>query len=182
MYIVVNFNFIFKFLNLKIILQNDHNPDVTSKSGFTPLHIAAHYGNDKVASLLYEKGANVNYAAKHNITPLHVASKWGKMNMVTLLISKGAEIQAKTRDGLTPLHCAARSGHDQVVDVLLENGAPMHSKTKVRIVKKETINIFILWSFILNEVKEQNQFHKHHLYFILGLIYLFNCVSTALSS
>ncbi|KAJ8966561.1 hypothetical protein NQ314_003456 [Rhamnusium bicolor] len=113
-----------------LLLQNEHNPDVTSKSGFTPLHIAAHYGNDKVASLLYEKGADVNYTAKHNITPLHVASKWGKINMVTLLVAKGADIQAKTRDGLTPLHCAARSGHDQVVDMLLENGAPMHAKTK----------------------------------------------------
>ncbi|CAH1098989.1 unnamed protein product [Psylliodes chrysocephalus] len=113
-----------------LLLQNEHNPDVTSKSGFTPLHIAAHYGNDKVASLLYEKGADVNYTAKHNITPLHVASKWGKINMVTLLVAKGADIQAKTRDGLTPLHCAARSGHDHVVDVLLENGAPMHAKTK----------------------------------------------------
>ncbi|CAG9856109.1 unnamed protein product [Phyllotreta striolata] len=113
-----------------LLLQNEHNPDVTSKSGFTPLHIAAHYGNDKVASLLYEKGADVNYTAKHNITPLHVASKWGKINMVTLLVAKGADIQAKTRDGLTPLHCAARSGHDHVVDLLLENGAPMHAKTK----------------------------------------------------
>lgn len=84
-----------------------------------------------MASLLYDKGADVNYSAKHNITPLHVASKWGKMNMVTLLVAKGADIQAKTRDGLTPLHCAARSGHDQVVDMLLENGAPMHAKTKV---------------------------------------------------
>ncbi|XP_050296421.1 ankyrin-3-like isoform X1 [Anthonomus grandis grandis] len=113
-----------------LLLQNEHNPDVTSKSGFTPLHIASHYGNDKVASLLYDKGANVNYTAKHNITPLHVASKWGKINMVTLLVAKGADIQAKTRDGLTPLHCAARSGHDQVVDMLLENGAPIHAKTK----------------------------------------------------
>ncbi|XP_045463961.1 ankyrin-3-like isoform X4 [Harmonia axyridis] len=113
-----------------LLLQNEHNPDVTSKSGFTPLHIAAHYGNDKVASLLYDKGADVNFTAKHNITPLHVASKWGKINMVSLLVAKGADIQAKTRDGLTPLHCAARSGHDQVVDMLLENGAPMHSKTK----------------------------------------------------
>ncbi|XP_076264402.1 uncharacterized protein LOC143198798 isoform X3 [Rhynchophorus ferrugineus] len=113
-----------------LLLQNEHNPDVTSKSGFTPLHIAAHYGNDKVASLLYDKGANVNYTAKHSITPLHVASKWGKINMVTLLVAKGADIQAKTRDGLTPLHCAARSGHDQVVDTLLENGAPIHAKTK----------------------------------------------------
>lgn len=129
------------------ISQNDHNPDITSKSGFTPLHIAAHYGNDKVASLLYDKGADVNYAAKHNITPLHVASKWGKINMVSLLVAKGADIQAKTRDGLTPLHCAARSGHDQVVDMLLENGAPMHAKTKVRLSLLGYVFFLYVWIF-----------------------------------
>lgn len=63
---------------VQLIFQNEHNPDVTSKSGFTPLHIAAHYGNDNIANLLYEKGADVNFSAKHNITPLHVASKWGE--------------------------------------------------------------------------------------------------------
>ncbi|XP_024080621.1 ankyrin-3-like isoform X3 [Cimex lectularius] len=113
-----------------LLLQNDHNPDVTSKSGFTPLHIAAHYGNENIATLLHQKGADINFAAKHNITPLHVACKWGKMAMVSLLLDKGANIEAKTRDGLTPLHCAARSGHDQVVDLLIENRAPLASKTK----------------------------------------------------
>ncbi|GFQ92161.1 ankyrin-3 [Trichonephila clavata] len=113
-----------------LLLQNDHDPDVTSKSGFTPLHIAAHYGNENIAALLLDKNADVNYSAKHQITPLHVAAKWGKSNMVTLLVDKGAKIDASTRDGLTPLHCAARSGHDQVVDLLLEKGAPITAKTK----------------------------------------------------
>ena len=35
-----------------LLLQNDHNPDVTSKSGFTPLHISAHYGNENIAVTL----------------------------------------------------------------------------------------------------------------------------------
>lgn len=47
-----------------LLLQNEHNPDVTSKSGFTPLHIAAHYGNESIANLLLSKGADVNYSAK----------------------------------------------------------------------------------------------------------------------
>uniref|UniRef100_T1J7N3 Death domain-containing protein n=1 Tax=Strigamia maritima TaxID=126957 RepID=T1J7N3_STRMM len=113
-----------------LLLQNDHNPDVTSKSGFTPLHIAAHYGNDNIANLLLQRGADVNFAAKHNITPMHVAAKWGKVNMVTVLLDKQANVEASTRDGLTPLHCAARSGHDQVVDLLLEKAAPITAKTK----------------------------------------------------
>ncbi|XP_049881586.1 ankyrin-2-like isoform X2 [Pectinophora gossypiella] len=113
-----------------LLLENEHNPDVTSKSGFTPLHIAAHYGNENVARLLLAKGADVNCAAKHNICPLHVAAKWGKENMVSLLCDNGANVESRTRDGLTPLHCAARSGHERVVEALLERGAPITSKSK----------------------------------------------------
>ncbi|CAH0731545.1 unnamed protein product, partial [Brenthis ino] len=113
-----------------LLLENEHNPDVTSKSGFTPLHIAAHYGNEAVARLLLAKGADVNCAAKHNICPLHVAAKWGKDNMVALLCDHGANVESRTRDGLTPLHCAARSGHERVVEALLDRGAPITSKSK----------------------------------------------------
>ncbi|XP_031773060.1 ankyrin-2-like isoform X2 [Apis florea] len=113
-----------------LLLQNDHKPDVTSKSGFTPLHIAAHYGNEEIARLLIKRGADVNYLAKHNISPLHVAAKWGKNNMVKVLLENSAQIDAKTRDGLTPLHCAARSGHEQVITTLLEHSAPISARTK----------------------------------------------------
>ena len=34
------------------------------QSGFTPLHIAAHYGNTNVSNLLIQRGANVNFKAK----------------------------------------------------------------------------------------------------------------------
>eukprot|EP00063_Salmo_salar_P036224 XP_014011059.1 PREDICTED: ankyrin-2-like isoform X20 [Salmo salar] len=139
-----------------LLLQNDHNADVQSKhcplhgvcgicycpqmmvnrttengkSGFTPLHIAAHYGNVNVATLLLNRGAAVDFTARNGITPLHVASKRGNANMVRLLLDRGSQIDAKTRDGLTPLHCAARSGHDPAVELLLERGAPMLARTK----------------------------------------------------
>lgn len=85
------------------------------------MHIAAHYGNENIAKLLLEKGANVNFQARHNITPLHVSAKWGRANMCTLLLAHGAVIDCRTRDLLTPLHCAARSGHDQVGEVFKTN-------------------------------------------------------------
>ncbi|XP_076599056.1 uncharacterized protein LOC143328042 isoform X43 [Chaetodon auriga] len=121
-----------------LLLQNDHNADVESKmmvnrtteSGFTPLHIAAHYGNINVATLLLNRGAAVDFMARNDITPLHVASKRGNSNMVKLLLDRGSKIDAKTKDGLTPLHCGARSGHEQVVEILLDRGAPFLSKTK----------------------------------------------------
>ncbi|XP_019720090.1 ankyrin-3-like isoform X11 [Hippocampus comes] len=121
-----------------LLLQSDHNADVESKmmvnrtteSGFTPLHIAAHYGNINVATLLLNRGAAVDFKARNDITPLHVASKRGNGNMVRLLVERGAKIDARTKDGLTPLHCGARSGHEQVVEMLLSRGAPILSKTK----------------------------------------------------
>uniref|UniRef100_A0AAY4EX92 Ankyrin-3 n=1 Tax=Denticeps clupeoides TaxID=299321 RepID=A0AAY4EX92_9TELE len=121
-----------------LLLQNDHNADVESKmmvnrtteSGFTPLHIAAHYGNINVATLLLNRGAAVDFMARNDITPLHVAAKRGNSNMVKLLLDRGAKIEAKTKDGLTPLHCGARSGHEQVMEMLLDRGAPILSKTK----------------------------------------------------
>ncbi|KAL2097686.1 hypothetical protein ACEWY4_006893 [Coilia grayii] len=121
-----------------LLLQNDHNADVQSKmmvnrtteSGFTPLHIAAHYGNVNVSTLLLNRGAGVDFTARNGITPLHVASKRGNTNMIALLLDRGAQIDAKTRDGLTPLHCAARSGHDPAVELLLERGAPILARTK----------------------------------------------------
>ncbi|XP_078319335.1 uncharacterized protein LOC111122316 isoform X40 [Crassostrea virginica] len=124
-----------------LLLQNEQNNvdgqtktgglvNDTTKSGFTPLHIAAHYGNTNVGSLLIQRGADVNFKAKNNITPLHVASRWGKPTMVTLLLDNKAIVDERTRDGLTPLHCAARSGHENVVDLLMERGAPKSAKTK----------------------------------------------------
>ncbi|XP_052466877.1 ankyrin-3 isoform X4 [Carassius gibelio] len=121
-----------------LLLQSDNNADVESKmmvnrtteSGFTPLHIAAHYGNINVATLLLNRGAAVDFKARNDITPLHVASKRGNANMVRLLLERGARIDARTKDGLTPIHCGARSGHEQVVELLLDRGAPILSKTK----------------------------------------------------
>ncbi|XP_033956467.1 ankyrin-3-like isoform X16 [Pseudochaenichthys georgianus] len=121
-----------------LLLQNDHNADVESKmmvnrtteSGFTPLHIAAHYGNINVATLLLNRGAAVDFMARNDIIPLHVASKRGNSNMLKLLLDRGSKIDAKTKDGLTPLHCGARSGHEQIVEILLDRGAPFLSKTK----------------------------------------------------
>lgn len=102
----------------------------TTKNGFTPLHIAAHYGSLQVGKLLLQNNADVNFKAKNCITPLHVACKWGKGDMVNLLLDYDADIESKTRDSLTPLHCACRSGHVAVVAILVNRGSPIHTKTK----------------------------------------------------
>uniref|UniRef100_A0A8B9X7I8 Ankyrin-1 n=1 Tax=Bos mutus grunniens TaxID=30521 RepID=A0A8B9X7I8_BOSMU len=113
-----------------VLLQNDPNPDVLSKMGFTPLHIAAHYENLNVAQLLLNRGASVNFTPQNGITPLHIASRRGNVIMVRLLLDRGAQIETRTKDELTPLHCAARNGHLRISEILLDHGAPIQAKTK----------------------------------------------------
>ncbi len=44
------------------------------EGGLTPLHTAAEVGNEEIAALLLDQGADVNLTGpKRKITPLHVA-------------------------------------------------------------------------------------------------------------
>lgn len=52
----------------------------------TPLHVAAHYNNDKVALLLLESGASAHAAAKNGYTPLHIAAKKDQMDIASTLL------------------------------------------------------------------------------------------------
>jgi ankyrin repeat protein len=72
---------------------------VTSKSGFTPLHIAAHYGNESIANLLLNRGADVNYSAKVRIATLRVNIRKGHNNGLTLnfsILSKVTGLTARS--------------------------------------------------------------------------------------
>lgn len=51
----------------------------SSQSGFTPLHIAAHYGNINVATLLLNRAAAVDFTARvrtHQCTSLLIGDVW----------------------------------------------------------------------------------------------------------
>lgn len=48
------------------------------QSGFTPLHIAAHYGNINVATLLLNRGAAVDFKARVGTKTTHARTCWCK--------------------------------------------------------------------------------------------------------
>lgn len=76
----------------------------------TPLHVAAHYNNDRVAQLLLENGASAQASAKNGYTPLHIAAKKNQMEIASSLLSYKADPNAASKAGFTPLHLAAESG------------------------------------------------------------------------
>jgi len=64
-------------------------------------------GNEEVAQLLLDYGANVSITNHKRSTPLHLASLQGNEAMRRLLLDKGAYISVPNKYGSMPLHLAA---------------------------------------------------------------------------
>ena len=104
-------------------LINTHSHD-----GWTPLHLAAFFGQRETAEMLLDRGADVN-ARSHNLkfgkenTPLHAAAANRQTKTAELLMDRGAEIDARDGSGFTPLALAAGTKNDILMILLLERGA-----------------------------------------------------------
>ena len=90
----------------------------TSKSLFTPLHVAASIEDGMVAiSLLIQKGSNVEARDSMGRTPLHLAVQCESINnLITLLFEGKANVMALDQQNKTPLHLAKTS---KILDILL---------------------------------------------------------------
>jgi ankyrin repeat protein len=98
-----------------------------SPDGFTPLHLAAFFGQVDAAALLVERGADLEAPSKNprfpSVRPLHSAIAGGQRDVAVLLLEHGADVDAKANGGWTPLHFAATSGDEELCRALLKRGA-----------------------------------------------------------
>uniref|UniRef100_A0A4W5Q6B5 Ankyrin 3a n=1 Tax=Hucho hucho TaxID=62062 RepID=A0A4W5Q6B5_9TELE len=86
--------------------------------GYTPLHVACHYGNVKMADFLIQNQARVDGKTKNGYTPLHQAAQQGHTHIINLLLQHGASANQLTVNGSTALSIACRLGYISVVDTL----------------------------------------------------------------
>ncbi len=96
--------------------------DVTicTRTGDTPLHLAAAHCQTDMVNMLLEMGASINQANNQGVTPLHVVCEHpGHFDTVQLLLQKGARTAAREKAGLTALHMACRGGKIDIVQYLL---------------------------------------------------------------
>lgn len=80
--------------------------DVSPSRGWSPLHLAARYGNSATIAALLAGGAEVD-ADYSGETPLHWAIEEKRPANVAALLEAGADPGRRTRRGTTPLHEAA---------------------------------------------------------------------------
>jgi ankyrin repeat protein len=103
-----------------------------SPDGWTPLHLAAFFGEDQCVALLLARGASTDTRsgnAQAN-TALHAAvAGAASIDVVLRLLDGGADVEARAAFGLTPLHIASARGSELIVDVLLDRGADHASTT-----------------------------------------------------
>jgi ankyrin repeat protein len=93
--------------------------------GWSPLHLAAHYGHSAIVELLLHNNAPVDLRSTNQManTALHAALAGRRSDVVKILLGAGADANASQHGGWTPLHSAAANGDRAVIDLLFAHGA-----------------------------------------------------------
>ena len=101
-----------------------------SRTGWTPLHVAAYYGHLELAKLLLARGADVQAPARDSVgdTPLLKAVIGQRVEMVELLLAHHADVRTPNLADATPLHKAAVYGDPAITQLLLDHGADVHAR------------------------------------------------------
>jgi ankyrin repeat protein len=122
-------------------------------AGMTPLHLAAHFGVEKVAELLVAEGANVNTRDCKGMTPKTHATRNGYGTVVKVILEAGG-VESGQRDNKnrSPLWYASGKGHEAVAKLLLSTGADVNSQGDVLlewgIEPALTLPVYDSWGFI----------------------------------
>jgi ankyrin repeat protein len=103
-----------------------------STDGWTPLHLAAFFGQTEAARLLLNKGAIVNARSTNPMAnmPLHAAAAGRHVELVKLLIDHGAPVNARQHGGWSPLHAAAQNGDLEMAKILIAAGADVNARAE----------------------------------------------------
>lgn len=113
---------------VKTLLKQGVNPNITDPSGNPMLFIAAkNRSNAVIEVLLADKRTDVDLSTKSGETPLMIASIQGDLPLVrTLVLQKNALID---HIGWKPLHYASTTGQLEVAQFLISKGATVDSQS-----------------------------------------------------
>jgi len=93
--------------------------------GFTPVALAAFFGQPAAVKALITAGADVNAAAKNGlkVAALHAAVAGGKLEIVRAVLEAGGDPNAQQQAGVRPIHEAGTKANRALAELLLKHGA-----------------------------------------------------------
>ncbi len=121
-------------------LLNNRNPNLKSKNGYTPLHVAARFGNIPGIYILLNSNARIEKPSASGKRAIHFASAWNQLKAVDMLVNMRANINAQDKKGYTPLHNAALTLNPHMLVYLISRRALIKSdienKTPINILEE----------------------------------------------
>ncbi len=108
------------------IVHLSSDVDAFSEDGFTPLTLAAAFGNKETVDALIALGADLElFSTNPNIkvAPIHAAAFGRNAGALSSLLAAGADPNLTSEGGFTALHSAAQNGDQASIEVLLSAGA-----------------------------------------------------------
>ena len=105
---------------LEAALHDPQQVNAFAYDGWTPLHLAAFFGQRVAAERLLDAGAQASAVSQNGMrnTPLHAAAAGRHADIALLLIRRGAAIDVLDAGGYTPLRIAQENGLTDVVAAL----------------------------------------------------------------
>jgi uncharacterized protein len=93
--------------------------------GFTPVALAAFFGQPAAVKALIAAGADVNAAAKNGlkVAALHAAVAGGKLEIVKSVLEAGGDANAQQQAGFRPIHEAGAKANRALAELLIAHGA-----------------------------------------------------------
>lgn len=111
------------------LLSNSVSPNVRDASNITPLMIAAVRGDNEMAEILLNAGADINAISDTGDTALVKAINFEETEVVKLLLKNGADPELRNPySGESVLHSTARTANVEVMRILLSKNINVNVK------------------------------------------------------
>lgn len=103
---------------VEVLIEHGADPNLRSRGGVRPLHMAARYGLARCIRSLVVAGAEVDVRNAKGETPLYRAANLGHRAAVQELLRLGASVSVVSNKGEGPLERARRKGLTEIVELL----------------------------------------------------------------